>query len=48
MVIMYKIVCENGIECIKYYKTQEEAQDAADFRKYLSGKNWYVRAVVLK
>lgn len=48
MMIMYKIVCENGIQGIKYYKTKEEAQDAADFRQRLSGKKWYVHAVVLK
>ena len=48
MKIMYKIVCANGFQGIKYYKDYEEAKQAAAFRSNMMGVKWDVKIVVLK
>lgn len=48
MKIMYKIICANGFQGIKYYKDYEEAKQAATFRANVTGKKWEVKIVILK
>lgn len=48
MLIMYKVVCENGMQGAKYYKTYTEALEAAKFRTSFSNLKWFVRSVILK
>ena len=46
--IMFKVICETGLEGIKYYKTYEEAVEAARLRSALGRYKWFVKTVTLK
>lgn len=44
--IMYIIHC-GGFQGSSYYRTCEEAQNAANFRTYCTGVKWEVKQVVI-
>lgn len=41
---MYAIYC-GGLQGSSYYRTFEEAQQAANFRTYCTGVKWKVRSI---
>lgn len=43
---MYIIHC-GGFQGSSYYRTREEAQNAANFRTYCTGVKWEVQQVVI-
>lgn len=44
--IVYAIYCGN-FQGSSYYKTYDEAQNAANFRTYCTGHKWVVKTVYL-
>lgn len=49
MYTFYTLVCENGLQGLRYYLTREDAQAAADRHNALMGRTaWTVREVLVK
>lgn len=44
--ILYIIYC-GGFQGSSYYRTREEAQNAANFRTYCTGVKWEVKQIVI-
>lgn len=44
--IVYAIFCGN-FQGSSYYKTREEAQQAANFRTYCTGTKWEVKEILI-
>lgn len=47
MRIMYAIYC-GSLQGSSYYRTKEEAEQAARFRTYCTGVEWTVRQVIIR
>lgn len=43
--IMWAIFC-GGLQGSSYYRTREEAQQAANFRSYCTGVQWTVKEII--
>lgn len=45
--IVYAIYCGN-FQGSSYYRTREEAQNAANFREYCTGHYWTVKPILIR
>ena len=46
--IKYVIQCETGLQGCSYYERKEEAIQAAQWRRFCTGLEWFVREIITR